>query len=44
MLAELENIAYRVQAPGHDKRFSGHNSGGIENNEFQYICCTKSTI
>jgi len=36
MLAELENIAYRVQAPGHDKRFSGHNSGGII---FQSLLC-----
>ena len=29
MLAELENISYYVQTPGHNKRFSGHNSGGI---------------
>jgi len=29
MLAELENISYYVQAPGHNKRFPGHNSGGI---------------
>ena len=26
MLAELENISYYVQAPGHNKRFSGHGS------------------
>ena len=31
MLAELENISYYVQAPGHNKRFPGHNSGGIIN-------------
>ena len=31
MLAELENISYYVQAPGHNKRFPGHNSGGINN-------------
>ena len=30
MLAELENISYYVQTPGHNKRFSGHNSGGIQ--------------
>ena len=35
MLAELENISYYVQTPGHNKRFSGHNSGGINN--FQQI-------
>ena len=29
MLAELENISYYVQTPGHNKRFPGHNSGGI---------------
>ena len=29
MLAELENISYYVQAPGHNKRFPGHNSGGF---------------
>ena len=31
MLAELENISYYVQTPGHNKRFPGHNSGGILN-------------
>ena len=31
MLAELENISYYVQTPGHNKRFPGHNSGGINN-------------
>ena len=31
MLAELENISYYVQTPGHNKRFPGHNSGGIKN-------------
>ena len=39
MLAELENISYYVQTPGHNKRFSGHNSGGIYfiDKECQYI-------